>query len=362
MERISKIRFKEWLYIVFGWLAILYFLLFISYWGLRHLLKDSALTDYLDSGYIHLEIFMTAFIFGTLFVFTNFLTDTSRMRRKSFGAIIAIRSSLYLAAFVLAAIIIYTVYNSFKIISEEQWQETFNYFTPLYLISIATYFVIAIIFMNFILQVSRKFGPGNLLKLITGKYSKPKIEKRIFMFMDLKGSTAIAERLGHQKYSALMQNCFHDLTEIILNYKASVYQYVGDEVVLTWHIKKGIQNLNCIKSYFAFERKLKSKEKYYFEKFDTVPFFKCGMDCGEVTVAEIGEIKREIAYHGDVLNTAARIEKKCTPLNKKMIISEYLEKELPQDLDGFSKESIENIELRGKSEKIALFCIEQNGN
>lgn len=362
MERKSKIRFEEWLYIIIGWLAILYFLIFISYWGLRHLLKDSALTDYLDSGYIHLEIFMTAFIFGTLFVFINFLTDTSRMRRKSFGAIIVVRSSLYLTAFVLAAIIIYAVYNSLEIISKEQWQETFNYFTPLYLISIGTYFVIAIIFMNFILQVSRKFGPGNLLKLITGKYSKPKIEKRIFMFMDLKGSTAIAERLGHQKYSALMQNCFHDLTEIILNYKASVYQYVGDEVVLTWDMKTGLQNLNCIKAYFAFEKKLKTKEIYYLAKFDTTPFFKCGIDCGEVTVAEIGEIKREIAYHGDVLNTAARIEKKCTPLNKKMIISEYLEHELPENLNGFRKESIEDIELKGKSEKVALFSIEQNRN
>ena len=79
------------------------------------------------------------------------------------------------------------------------------------------------------------------------------------------------------------------------------------------------------------------------------PFFKCGVDCGEVTVAEIGDIKREIAYHGDVLNTAARIEKLCTPQKKKMLISEYLEKVLPKELDGFGKELIGEFELKRKN-------------
>lgn len=358
MNKKFKIIFKEWLLIIIGWIGILYFLMFISYWGLRHLLKENALTEYLDSGYIHLEAFMTAIIFGTLFAIINTLTDTSRMRKKSFGAIIAIRSSLYITAFSIAVIIIYLVYSYFNIISEKQWQETFTYFTPLYSISIATYLVLAIISMNFILQVSRKFGPGNLLKLISGKYSNPKNEKRIFMFLDLKGSTAIAESLGHQRYSTLMQNCFHDLTDIVIKYNASIYQYVGDEVVLSWDLKNGLKNLNCIKAYFAYYKKLQGHQDYYLKKFELLPYFKCGLDCGEVTVAEIGDLKREIAYHGDVLNTAARIEKKCTPLNKKMIISEYLEKELPENLDGFTKELIGEIELKGKKDKINLFSIE----
>ena len=358
MHRKSKIIFKEWLFVIAAWIGILYLFIFISYWGLRHLLKESELTEYLDSGYIHLEILMTAIIFGALFAIINTLTDTSRMRRRSFGAIILIRSALYLAAFQFAGYAIYLVFDSFKIITEKQWQETFNYFTPIYLLSIVAYFVIAILFINFILQVNRKFGPGNLLKLITGKYCTPKIENKIFMFMDLRGSTAIAEKLGHNKYSKLMQTCFHDLTSIVINYKASIYQYVGDEVVLCWDMKEGLKDLNCIKAYFAFDKKLQSREDYYINNFDVKPFFKCGVDCGEVTVAEIGDIKREIAYHGDVLNTAARIEKQCTPLNKKMIISEYLDKELPQNLDGFEKELIGNIELKGRKGKINLFSIE----
>ncbi len=362
MNRKSKIIFKEWLFVIAAWIVILYLFIFISYWGLRHLLKESILTEYLDSGYIHLEILMTAIIFGALFAIINTFTDTTRMRRRSFGAIIFIRSALYLTAFLFAGFLIYLVYDLFNIITEKQWKETFTYFTPVYLLSIVTYFVVAILFINFILQVNRKFGPGNLIKLIVGKYSTPKIENRIFMFMDLRGSTAIAEKLGHNKYSKLMQNCFHDLTGIVINYKASIYQYVGDEVVLCWEMKDGLKDLNCIKAYFAFDKKLQSREEYYLNNFDVKPFFKCGIDCGEETAAEIGDIKREIAYHGDVLNTAARIEKLCTQQKKKMLISEYLEKKLPKELNGFSKVFIGDFELRGKKEKIKIYSIDFNHN
>jgi len=357
MNRKSKIIFKEWLFVIAAWIGILYLFIFISYWGIRHLLKENTITEYLDSGYIHLEIFMTAIIFGALFAIINTLTDTTRMRRRSFGAIIFIRSALYLAAFLFAGFIIYLVFDFFNIITENQWEETFHYFTPVYLLSIVTYFIVAILFINFILQVNRKFGPGNLLKLTTGKYCTPKIENRIFMFLDLRGSTAIAEKLGHKKYSKLMQNCYHDLTDVVINYKASIYQYVGDEVVLCWDMKDGLKDLNCIKAYFAFDKKLQLRNEYYLNNFDVKPFFKCGIDCGEVTVAEIGDIKREIAYHGDVLNTAARIEKLCTQQKKKMLISEYVANELPNNLNEFSKEFAGDFELRGKIEKIKIYSI-----
>ena len=135
--------------------------------------------------------------------------------------------------------------------TQKMWQESLNIITPMNVLSMIIYFFAAILFMNFILQVNKKFGPGNLWKMITGKYHSPREDKKIFMFMDLRGSTAVAEKLGHNKYSQLMQNCFYDLTEILLSYKASVYQYVGDEVVLTWDMKRGLQNLNCIKAYLS---------------------------------------------------------------------------------------------------------------
>jgi adenylate cyclase len=357
MNRKSKIIFKEWIFIVTGWIFIMYLYNLVTIWGMRHMLHDNALTVYFDSGYPHLEIFLQGTVFGTLFAFINTLTDRTEIRKKSFGAVILIRSGLYLLAWCVVGAVTYAVFFGFGLVTTELVEESLSFLTPIYVISWILVFVLSIIFMNFVQQVSRKFGQGNLLKLMLGKYHKPKDEEHIFMFMDLRGSTAIAERLGHNKYSQLMQNCFYDLTDIVLNYKASIYQYVGDEVVLTWETSQGINDLNCIKAYFAFEQKIKSREEFYVKNFSTKPFFKCGIDVGEVTVAEIGDIKREIAYHGDVLNTAARIEKLCTPQEKKMLISEYLEKELPEEMNGFSKEFIGNFELRGKEEGVKIYSI-----
>ncbi|MHC4457755.1 MAG: adenylate/guanylate cyclase domain-containing protein, partial [Planctomycetota bacterium] len=86
----------------------------------------------------------------------------------------------------------------------------------------------------FILQVSDKFGQGVLISFLLGKYHRPKEDDRIFMFMDLKSSTTYAEKLGHIKYSQFIQDCFFDITDVITKYDAKIYQYVGDEVVLSW--------------------------------------------------------------------------------------------------------------------------------
>jgi len=360
MNRKSKIIFKEWAFIVIGWILLMYLYSFITIWGMRDMMKVSVITEYYDSGYAHIELLLQGIVFGILFGVINTLSDRTKIRRQSFGAVILIRSGLYLLAFLIAGLITYTVYFVFDIIPQKQWQESLEYLTPIYAASITLYFILAIIFMNFLLLVSRKFGRGNLLKLLFGKYHTPKNEEHIFMFMDLRASTAIAEKLGHNKYSQLLQNCYHDLTDIVINYKASIYQYVGDEVVLTWDMKRGLQNLNCLKAYFAFENKLNSREDFYVKNYDTMPFFKCGLDCGEVTVAEIGEIKREIAYHGDVLNTAARIEKLCNPQNKKMLISEFLEKELPNNLNEFSREYVGEFELKGRMGKLKIYGINYN--
>jgi len=337
---------------------MLYFYNFMSIWAYRHIMTDNVITDYFDSGLIHVELILGGIVFGVLFILINTLTDKTAIRKKSFGSVIFIKSSLYFLSFVFASLLVYAVYQIFGLFTPKQWDEFLAYIAPTSIISLVLFLIVSILLMNFFLQINKKFGPGNLFKMMTGRYHSPKDENRIFMFMDLQGSTGIAEKLGHNKYSQLMQNCFYDLTDVLIKYKASVYQYVGDEVVLSWEIKDGLTNLNCIKTYFEFADKLVSRDKFYQKNFKTSPFFKCGLDAGEVTVAEIGEIKREIAYHGDVLNVTARIEKQCTPLKKRMLISKDLEKILPENLNGFNKERIGEIVLKGKREKTMLYSIE----
>ncbi|MBL1214006.1 MAG: adenylate/guanylate cyclase domain-containing protein [Ignavibacteriae bacterium] len=366
MNRKAKILYKEWLFIIIAWIFITNFFswlvlvnlgLFMDITQVRIMGEENVIAQYLSSGYQYLEGTLFGIFFGFAFGLINHFISDSKIRRKSFGKIILIESTLYFGALVGAFIIVYLVLKIFDIFPKDvELLNYANFITLEYILSMGLYFAFFIILTNFILQVNKKFGPGNLAKMMLGTYHTPKEEHKIFLFLDLKDSTGIAEKLGHKTYSQFLANCYYDLTDIILKYKADVYQYVGDEVVLFWDVKTGLEDLNCIKTYFAFEKKISGQKEFYFNNYGILPEFKCGMDMGYVTAAEVGDIKREIAYHGDVLNTAARIQEQCKQFGTKVLISEHIEEKLPS-LKSFQKEYIGEVKLRGKREDVKIFSI-----
>lgn len=212
--------------------------------------------------------------------------------------------------------------------------------------------------INLFIHIDWILGPGNLLNLIKGRYYYPKEDNQIFMFLDLKGSTTLAEKLGNVKYSELIQDCFYDLA-IVAKFGAKVYQYVGDEAVLTWSLKDGIEYNNCVKAFYAFKDELKKKEEYYISKYNEIPIFKAGLNSGIITITEVGEIKREIAYHGDTINTAARLQEECNKLGVDFIVSEKILDSLEKD-SSISTKFEGEIVLRGKQGLIKMFSIWRN--
>lgn len=210
---------------------------------------------------------------------------------------------------------------------------------------------------QFMLQVNDKFGQGVLWKFITGKYYHPREEERIFMFLDLKSSTTIAEKIGNKYFFELMRDVFQDITEPIIQNLGEIYQYVGDEVVISWPVEKGLKENNCLQCFFQVARKLEERKLYYLEKYDLIPSFKAGLHIGEAMVGEIGVIKKDIVFSGDVLNTTSRIQGLCNNYKAEILISSNLLQRL--QLNGqFQSIPIGEIELRGKEEKVALNTVE----
>ena len=72
----------------------------------------------------------------------------------------------------------------------------------------------------------------------------------------------------------------------------------------------------------------------------------------------VGKQKKEIVYHGDVLNTTARIEGKCNELNQNLLVSEDALKNIVLKKK-FSLREKGAIELKGKSQKLPLFGVQQ---
>ena len=280
------------------------------------------------------------------------------LRKKPFGATLLIKTTIYLMfmLFFISLGEIYIISSEINkhMLSGDVLKLYVDFLFSSRVVMNIIYWSIACMSALFILQVSDKFGQGILISFLLGKYHQPKEEDRIFMFMDLKSSTTYAEKLGHIKYSQFIQDCFFDITDVITKHEAKIYQYVGDEVVLSWGVKEGIENSNCINTFFEYDTLIKSKKNYYKNKYGIIPEFKAGLHLGKVTIAEVGEIKKELAYHGDTINTAARIQDKCNDFQKRLLISESMKIKLEnQHLFDFS--GIGDVSLKGKAKSMNLY-------
>jgi len=215
-------------------------------------------------------------------------------------------------------------------------------------------FIVAI--TQLLLQVNSKFGQADFWNIIRGKYNSPKEEKRIFMFLDLDSSTTIAEKLGDETYHSLLKDFFADITDPILNNKGSIYQYVGDEVVVAWNYEDGKENMHCLKCFFDMKLHIQKKKDKYLGRYGLVPSFKAGLHCGRIIAGEIGIIKRDITYSGDVLNTTSRILSKCGELNEEIIASTDLLSEIHL-LKEYITRPLGAIKLRGKAKEVSLCAL-----
>lgn len=178
-------------------------------------------------------------------------------------------------------------------------------------------------------------------------------EDRIFMFLDMKSSTTHAEKLGAGRYSLLIQDCFYDMTRAAKMTDAEVYQYVGDEAVFTWKTS----DLNIQRSaqhYFYFQENLRQRSTHYRNRYGVVPEFKAGIHHGKVIRTQVGVTRKSIAFHGDAINTAARIQGKCNELGRNLLVSAAIKDRLPVN---YCANPEGQYQLRGKDHKVNLFSI-----
>jgi adenylate cyclase len=213
------------------------------------------------------------------------------------------------------------------------------------------------LFTSLLYQLSNKIGRPALLRLFLGRYHHPVAEQRIFLFVDVKGSTTLAEQLGNERYSQLIRDFFFDMGAPIVAHRGEIYQYVGDEVVVTWEWPTGTGRARCVRCFFAMQQAIDLRRDYYLRTYGTVPAFKAGLHGGPVMATQVGAIKTELVFHGDVLNTTARIEAQCNALHSRLLLSAALYDALPHPPE-FRFEARGEFPLRGKAGTVALYSAE----
>ncbi|NAS11589.1 adenylate/guanylate cyclase domain-containing protein [Poritiphilus flavus] len=285
-----------------------------------------------------------------------------RFENKALWVKVLLKSFFY-AGFIFLFLIVLSTANSLVNSNDGDWNEAIQssvrFLNKFAFWSVMFYIAFTIVIALFFSEISQYLGDGVFYNFISGKYHRPQKETRIFMFLDMKSSTTIAEQIGHEKYFDLLSAYYGDMTSAILQTSGEIYQYVGDEIVVSWPEKTGLFRNNCIECFYLITRAFQKKADLYQRQFGLRPNFKAGCHIGQVTTGEIGIIKKDIIYTGDVLNTAARIQAECNTYNAQLLLSELLLSKLTLE-DDIQFAKIGDLFLRGKKESVLLYSLTFN--
>jgi adenylate cyclase len=211
---------------------------------------------------------------------------------------------------------------------------------------------------NLFLGVNQLLGPGVLLAFVAGRYRRPRLEERVLLFIDLRSSTAIAERLGEARFLDFLNRYVADLSLAIAEAGGEIHKYVGDEVIATWTLAAGLRDARCVRACFAALDRLNAGAARYESDFGFAADFRAGLHCGAVMIGELGLYKMEIALIGDTMNTAARIQQACRDTGNRVLASAALVDRIAELPAGITRRALGPLQLRGKEQPLALYALE----
>lgn len=285
----------------------------------------------------------------------------SRLRRslryKWLWLTLLIKTLILAATAVLTNLLIHVSHSVFIVhLSLDTAMQRFirDSFHSVWLVQKLPYWFVLFFLTQLIIEINEKYAPGVFWDILLGKYIQPKTERRIVMFIDLKDSTPIAEKLGPLHYFRFIREFIYLISNALIEYGGRIYQYVGDEIIVSWRDNEK-NTRKCMDALIEARKYLQQQSEEFRRNYNVLPEFRVGIHVGDVTIGEIGIIKKDLAMSGDTMNTTARIRTACGELNQKFIVSaDFLEK---LHLKEFQYESLGIIDLKGKEKGLELFIL-----
>jgi len=177
---------------------------------------------------------ISSLLLGFAYFGTDVIGNRPSMRSKSYGYMMVVRGLILIAAVLVGIFIARLIaLAQGNLAAADLISAYLDRVTHKTTVAALVFVAVSSSVITFIRQMVERSGAKVIRNLISGKYHRPREETRIFLFLDLRSSTTMAEKLGHVLYSRLIQDCFRDLTECAIAHEVEIYQYVGDEAVLT---------------------------------------------------------------------------------------------------------------------------------
>ena len=319
---------------------------------------DSAIK--VDAGiYVYASLAVAAV--GCLVGAVELLYLNRRLATRSLGTKLVAKTLFYLVLLTGVILVTFPIAAAMEmdtgLVDERVWERLGGFLISKTSLSTGVQLTASLVASLFYAEISEHMGPRVLTNFITGRYHDPKEERRVFLFSDMKSSTAITERLGHARYFEFLRAYYAAFADAIVDHEGEVYQYIGDEVVVSWTERAALRDADCVRCVLRMKQDLRARAAWFEDRFGVAPDFRAGLQVGVVTTGEIGALKKEIVFTGDVLNQTARIQALCKPLGADVLVGDELVARLGTR-DEWAFRSVGRQVLRGKDRPTEVFALE----
>jgi adenylate cyclase len=225
-------------------------------------------------------------------------------------------------------------------------------------INVLIYTLLVVALFVFVTRMRDLLGADTFRNLLLGRYHRPAQEERVFLFVDISGSTAYAEAHGDLRAQEYLGAVFATIAEPIRRHRGAIADYIGDLAIITWPLQRGISNATCVECLIDINRELAKDPTGWQQRFGVVPQVRAALHGGSVVTAEIGVDRHKIAYFGDVMNTTARLEALSRILKEQVLISGDLLSRLPALPEMVRARALGEHALRGRDQVMAIAALD----
>lgn len=186
----------------------------------------------------------------------------------------------------------------------------------------------------------------------------------VIWFSDLRGSTALADRMARPDYLNLLNSYFDCMAGAILDHGGEVLRFLGDAVLGMFPIAAVTSQPQlcpehtgaCARSIQAAHEAMKRMDKLNQERHkngETSLGYGIALHLGDLMYGNIGVPRRlDFTAIGAAVNETARLEDMCKALHKPILISEELARLVPNELISLGVHG-----LRGVREPHEIFTL-----
>ncbi len=175
------------------------------------------------------------------------------------------------------------------------------------------------------------------------------------LFADIRGFTAMSEKMSAQQVSEFLNEYFSEMEPIITSYNGIINKFIGDAIMAVFGepIQDDNHAQNAVKCGYAMLQRVEKLHKKWAREGKPEIEIGVGINTGEVFIGNIGSVNRmEYTVIGDTVNLASRLESYNKMYKTKMLISTSTYKTVKNIADVIK---IPEVQIRGKSNKIDIY-------